>query len=335
MNPLFIYFIRLHKHTLMEIYHLMSKANIYGLDIIYPSLDVYIGISDNYKFCLSDSYLKYFVLFSCVLGIIKVYNLLGSLLRYFRRNVLLRFFLNRVLPSKSDEWACIVGYGDNEASVSLAKYYSKRGYNLLLLSNTRVKALRKTYDLNKIQEVPSRSDIKMYEFSYEEFIEKCYFAELDSNAKENELEASAFDTMKIKFVFDCSVLRLYNEDLNKEDKAKHLESFFFNNAVCDSTKVFMDVFDQLKRFYCKSFTFFIFDYPDKGDEMNHKLFYSFRLGLFSRYREIFNERARFFRVRFLNEFNGRYLTKLQARILEEESEFDFDSNGCTKEFNFL
>lgn len=292
--------------------------DLLGLKVAHPRFDFLLKFLNSREIQLPHSYMKYFVFFSIVLG-----------LKYLTKFLLDRFqatknIVKSIMPSPtvaSNRWVAILGFGDNEVSITLAKYFSKRGYNLLLLVSSKVLKVRNEYNLNEIQEIDKLTHIKILEYDYDGF----------SAASDFELSESGL----IEYIFDTSVLRLYNEDLSSEDKESHLNCFFFNDAVSMWTKKYMTILDKLKLYFCiKSdlhpVKIFVFNYPDKNDEVNHKIFYEFRKSLYMQYQEIFKNSVVFNVIKYHNEFKGQYLKDSQLKSLEVQR---FPGLGSELNFN--
>lgn len=275
-----------------------------GLNIAHPRFDFLVKILNSREVHFPHSYMKYFVFFSIVLGLKYLTKFLLDRLQATKNIV------KSIIPApkiESNRWVAILGFGDNEVSITLAKYFSKRGYNLLLLVSSKVLKVRNEYNLNEIQEIDKLTHIKILEYDYDGFIA----------ANDFELSESGL----IEYIFDTSVLRLYNEDLSLEDKESHLNCFFFNDAISVWTKKFMSILDKLKLYFCiKSelhpVKIYIFNYPDKNDEVNHKIFYEFRKSMYLQYQEIFKNSVVFNAIKYHNEFKGQYLKDSQLKSLE-------------------
>ena len=61
---------------------------------------------------------------------------------------------------------------------------------------------------------------------------------------------------------------------------------------------------------------FIFNYPDKCEEINHKMFYDLRKSLYMNYQDVFKHSLFFATIKFNNEFKGYYLNEKQLKSLE-------------------
>lgn len=285
--------------------YLMSshEFNFAGLSIQYPHFDVLFKFLNNKEYFISHNFSKFFFLLGSILAVKFLVKFMAERVSYVKNLIKICFPLEKVNENK---WICVIGFGDNETSVTISKYFANRGYNLLLLISNKVLKVRKEYNLNQIQQIDQLTHVKILEYDYETFV----------NSKDFNLNNGLID-----YVFDTSVLRLHNEDLTEEDKNSHLESIFFNNAVNNTNNLFMSMLDKLRNhFTVKSeinpMKLFMFNYPDKNDEVNHKIFFEFRKSIYKQYQEIYKDTLVFNTIKFLNEFKGHYIKDSQLKQLE-------------------
>lgn len=214
------------------------------------------------------------------------------------------FTLPAKISKNLKKWVVVLGFGDNINSVTISKYFANKGYNLLLLADNNVLKVRKEYNLNEIQEITKLSNIEILEFDYTTF----------STFNDFELDGL------ISYVFDTSVLRLYNNDLSENDKKNHLNSLFSNDAISSWLNTYMKMFDILKKYFDIELSnitkFFCFNYPDKGEEVNHKLFFDLRRALYGNYQEVYKSNFIFTSIIFVNEFRGTYISERNLNLLE-------------------
>ncbi len=293
------------------------SLDLLGLNIKYPHFDIIFKLLNNKEYFLGHNFTKFFFLLGTLLAskfliklMIDKYSSLKNILK-----VLLP--LDKV---DNNKWITILGFGDNEVSVTIAKYFASRGYNLLLLICPKVLKVRREYNLNQIQQIDQLSHVKIIEYDYDSFISSSDFS---------------LENGQIEYLFDTTVLRIYNEDLDKEDISNHLNSFFFNKAISTWTMSFLAIYDKLRvYFYVKSeihpIKVFLFTYPDKNDEVNHKIFYEFRKTIYKQYQEIYKNTLVFNIIKYMNEFKGYYIKDSQLKRLEVVK---FPNNGFEINFN--
>lgn len=299
--------------------NLSKNINILGTKIYYPKLDFLIKLLNNKEYIIPHYYMKYLVLFGFILAIKVILKYSYKIAKTIKNKIKVTLPLENI--NSTNKWVVILGFGDNENSVTLAKYFASRGYNLLLLISPEVLKVRKEYNLNEIQKIDSLTNVKLLEYNYEGFI-----------------SAYDFDIGElgvIEYVFDTSVLRLYNNMLSKEEKKTHLNSFFYNDSICKWTNTYMAIMDKLKLYFSirselNPVKIFMFNYPDKNDEVNHKMFYEFRKSIFIQYQEIFKNTVVFNIIRYYNEFRGYYIKDSQLKSLEI---IKFENSGY--EINFI
>lgn len=299
--------------------NLNKTINILGNYVYYPKLNFIIKLINNKEINLPHFYMKYVVLFGMLLALKLFVRYSCRLLKILKNNLKLTLPLKPV--GSNNKWTVILGFGDNENSVTIAKYFASRGFNLLMLISPQVLKVRKEYNLNEIQKIDSLTNVKLLEYDYESFITAYDF------------DIGEFGV--IEYVFDTSVLRLYNNELTKEEKSTHLNSFFYNDSICKWTNIYMAVMDKLKLYFSirselNPVKIFMFNYPDKNDEVNHKMFYEFRKSIYIQYQEIFKKTVVFNIIKYFNEFRGYYIKNSQLKSLEI---LKFNNNDS--EINFI
>ena len=279
------------------------ELDLFGIKLQTPRYDYYISLFGSNTLLLPHKYMKIIAFLFLIAGLSYTKRYLSFLISrfyiYYRT-----FTLPSKISSKSKQWVVILGFGDNINSVTIAKYFANKGYNLLLLADINVLKVRKEYNLNEIQEITKLTDVEIVEFDYTTF------------SSFNEFELNGL----ISYVFDTSVLRLYNNDLSESDKKNHLSSLFNNDAISSWLNTYMKIFDILKNYFNVELSnvikFFCFNYPDKSEEVNHKLFFDIRRALYGNYQEIYKSNFIFANIVFVNEFRGTYISERSLNLLE-------------------
>ena len=169
------------------------EVELFGFKIHSPKFDFIIESFNGQEFLFPNKYMKYFIILSTLLGIKFICSKLKSIILKILLNIRIKFTLNKQIK-ENNRWVVIFGLGDNINSITLAKYFGNRGFNLLFLLDKNIHTVRKEYDLSKIQEL-NKLPVKIIEYEYEEF--------LKSSGKLDGL---------IDYIFDTSVLRVYNND---------------------------------------------------------------------------------------------------------------------------
>lgn len=280
------------------------ELELFGVKLYTPKFDFIFECFNKQK-QLPHKYMKYFIFFSVILGMKFLFKHSKNILNYIVNNIKLKLYFNFPIKEKN-RWVVILGFGDNLNSVTLAKYFGSRHYNLLLLVDNNVLKVRKQYNLNQIQEINKLNHVNILEYDYESFIK----------ADDFDLESGL-----IEYIIDTSVLRLYNADLSKEDKESHLKSIFYNEAISTWLEKYSKVMDRLRLYFnirdvLEPLRIFIFNYPDKSEEVNHKIFYDIRKALYMNYQEVYKGSVFFCSVKFNNEFKGYYISEKKLKCLE-------------------
>eukprot|EP00340_Litonotus_pictus_P000536 CAMPEP_0170518694 /NCGR_PEP_ID=MMETSP0209-20121228/4323_1 /TAXON_ID=665100 ORGANISM="Litonotus pictus, Strain P1" /NCGR_SAMPLE_ID=MMETSP0209 /ASSEMBLY_ACC=CAM_ASM_000301 /LENGTH=167 /DNA_ID=CAMNT_0010804341 /DNA_START=420 /DNA_END=922 /DNA_ORIENTATION=- len=161
-------------------------------------------------------------------------------------------------------------------------------------------------------------------------------------AKDFDLENGLID-----YILDTSVLRIYNQDLTLSDKVNHLDSVFYNEAMGNWFKKYSQIMDRLRLYFnirnsTTPVNIYLFDYPDKSEEVNHKVFFDLRKALYLNYQEIYKEAVFLGIVKFNNEFKGYYITDVKMKSLEgvnkhnkDDSQYKQSTKEEFLELNFL
>lgn len=279
------------------------ELELFGIKVQTPRFDYYLNLFGYNTILLPHKYMKFIAFLFLIAGMNYVKRFLSYI--FTRIYLMHRSF---TLPSKISKnlkrWVVVLGFGDNINSVTISKYFANKGYNLLLLADNNVLKVRKEYNLNEIQEITKLSNIEILEFDYTTF------------STYNDFELDGL----ISYVFDTSVLRLYNNDLSENDKKNHLSSLFSNDAISLWLNTYMKMFDILKKYFDIELSnitkFFCFNYPDKGEEVNHKLFFDLRKALYGNYQEVYKSNFIFTSIIFVNEFRGTYISERNLNLLE-------------------
>lgn len=307
----------------------MSEIELFGIKISYPKFDFVIEAL-NKQHLFPHKYMKYFIILCIFLGLRSLLKRMKNIILAIMYNIRLKFSYNSPIKA-NNRWIVILGFGDNINSVPIAKHFAKRGYNLLLLVDENVSKVRKQYNLNEIQEINKLTHVNIIEYDYDNFI----------SAKDFDLENGL-----IEYVIDTSVLRLYNDDLSQSDKENHLDSVFYNDAISHWTNKYSKMLDRLRLYFNirdsrAPLRIFLFNYPDKAEEVNHKIFYDIRKALYLNYQEVYKGAILFATIKFHNEFKGYYFSEKQLKCLEmlkisnKENSLFIDTNTSTEEITEL
>lgn len=304
---------------------------LFGIKLYTPKFDFIIETLSKNQVIFPNKYMKYFVLISLALGLRFIYKKSKSLFYSLFYNIRLRLSFNKPIKEKN-KWIVILGFGDNINSVTIAKYFANRGYNLLLLVDYNVSKVRKEYNLNEIQEINKLTHVNILEYDYQSFVD----------AKDFDLENGLID-----YVVDTSVLRIYNDDLTTNDKNNHLDSVFYTDAISSWLNKYSKIMDRLRLYFnirdiLDPVRIFMFNYPDKSEEVNHKMFYDIRKALYLNYQEVYKGAVFFATIKFNNEFKGYYISDKKLKCMESvnignKEEFILISSGGEDigELNFL
>lgn len=297
--------ILLYLNRMSDISTQSNNINLGVIQLSFSNINFYIKTFNNKELHIKDFWMKYFILLSSLLLIRYVLKLLKKF-SFFTKNKIKTIL--PLEPIKPNKWITILGFGDNEVSITISKYFANRGYNLLLLVCPKILKVRKEYNLNQIQELDKFLNIKILEYDYETFIKSEDFT-LDDGKGE------------VEFIFDTSVLRLYCDEISNNDKITHVNSFYYNQTLSNWVNQYMSILDKIKTYFLiKSeihpIKLYQFHYPDKDDEVNHKLFFEIRKSIYKQYEDIYKKTLLFNVIKYYNEFKGYYLKESQLKNLE-------------------
>jgi hypothetical protein len=252
----------------------MSMYNIWGYNhLIIPKFDFLLKLSSGRSLFLDDKYMKYFALI-CLIGGVKMMYHLSQRIHNFTLKMKYRLNPPKV---KEGNYAVLLGFGDSEFSIKLAKFFSERvGLHLLLLNNKNIIDVRKETNLNEINGL-NKLPTDFYMMTYDEYL----------NLNEENLK-SLFKDNKIDFIFDCSIIRVIKNF--GEDTKTQIKGIFYVDEINEALKNFHATMTSLLPYINKHSKYHFIDYLDKDDEVNHKLLFDQKYQIISNYTTIFKEK---------------------------------------------
>ena len=271
-----------------------TSVNLWGFNfVIRPRFDFLLKLSNGSSLMFKDYYMKYVVLFSLLYSLRLIYKALNHFRYYYSK------FLLKISPVKANKnnYIVILGFGDNYISSKLVEYFGKLGYKFILVCEKKIQEVRKKYMLNNLENIGEYDNL-ISDFTYEGI--------MVDGSLEKVFVSENSESVKIDYIFDTSVLRIYSENLTDEEAKEH-HSFYFNEQISAKLKKIMQILDILKVFFNKETVMFVFDYIDKEDEVNHKLFYDLKNKLYQNYSIIKQDQ---FKVKYVRCHNESGVSKM-------------------------
>jgi hypothetical protein len=288
----------------------MSTYQLTGYNyLILPNLDVMLRLESGRNIFIKDKYLRWFALFCFLSGIRSIYTMSFNLPEYFLKiknfvkNFVKKFFHS--LPAAGmNQYVVIFGFGDSEAGLSILKYFSKLGYNFLLMNNRKLLNFRQTHNLDKIEEIDELPN-KIVKISYEDFKE-----EFNNLTKDQEIF--------VEYIFDCSIFRViteinpYDPVVENNSYSEEENSIFHRNQITSALEQFISIFEMLKMRMIQ-FKIFSVEFLSKSDDVNHKLLFDLKYSVMENFLKIYRSLVQPGKVCYLRKIK----IKNQNNKLEE------------------
>ena len=285
----------------------MTSYQILGYNyLIIPRFDIMFKMESGTSYFLKDRYMKYFALFCLFCGISAIRNIINKI-GPFSRKLLARIIKPNFNPNN---YIIILGFGDTVASITLIKYFSNKGYNILALNNQRILEFRKNHNMNKIEELDRLPNI-LIEMTYEEL---------------STSDLNFLNDKKIEFIFDCSIFRVFNQ-LNNQNTSNN-EKIYFRDEIQFTLNDYYNMIDTLKPYF-ENTKIFLMEYKEKDDDVNHRLLFDLKYTLISNYARIYQEKIfhlkkiRLFNVIKKNILNESDINKIFIYSHLKHEEFKF------------
>lgn len=262
----------------------MSTYQLFGYNyIILPNLDIMLRLRSGKNFFINDKYVRWFALFCFLSGVRLIYTICNNLPKKILqiKNFIKNFLYSLPAPGVN-KYVVIFGYGDSDAGLSILKFFSKKGYNFLLINYKKILNLRQTHELENMEEIDKLNN-KIKQINYENFIE-----EFDNLIKNDEIF--------IDYIFDCSIFRVITEfqpfdsvqdQSNNSSSCLEKENLIFHtNQITSSLHQFISIFEILKM-RIVHFKVFSLEYLSKSDDVNHKLLFDMKYSVIEIFLKIY------------------------------------------------
>jgi len=251
----------------------MSTFNLFrGNFLVLPKFDILLFLNSGRSIFLDDKYARWFFLFSvgCSgLVLYKFTKILISNLKLFINNLRVP---SQISNDNQNRFVVILGFGDTNSSITITKFFSKLGYNIIAISEESILDYRRKNRKDETEGIDKLSTNLIY-LSYENFLHD-YQEKLKS-----------FEDVKIEFLFECSLLRESNteEFIQDEENSRNLNFDLIQSKTSD----FFDILNTIKTKF-SSCKFFTLDYYVKHSNINHKLLSDFKYDVMNNF--LFNNK---------------------------------------------
>lgn len=221
------------------------------------------------------------------------------------------FFQLRGVKRTENSFCVILGFGDSDASLQIAHFFAKNGYNLILINNNYMLQSRK----NQIEELEKFTEIRTNVIS-SETITNISFDTLRTKLNTK--------NMNIKFIFDASIMRIKKS--SNEITTADLK--FSMSKINESLNVYNLILEFFKEF-SSDIKVYILEFADKQFDADHRLFSKFKSSLIDTFAHTFNKK-------FVVKTIHLYSEKKKKEFLHEDVSrlYQNSENNDLCEFDF-
>jgi hypothetical protein len=267
----------------------MSTFNLLrGNFLVLPKFDILLFFNSGRSIFLDDKYARWFFLFSVGCSGFVLYNMTKILISN------LKLFINNLrVPSKisndnQNRFVLILGFGDTNSSISITKFFSKLGYNILAISEESILDYRRKNRKDEKEGIDKLST-KLIHLSYEDFL------------RDDQEKLRGYQDINIEFLFECSLWRETSSDefISNEENSRNFNFDLIQSKISD----FFDILNKIKMNF-SSCKFFSLDYYVKYSNINHKLLSDFKYDVMNNF--LFNNKKSIeslSRIKIRNKFH--------------------------------